>query len=94
MPSAPDVKTVSEQGFGDDYFVWFGLFAPKGVPAGDRQKIEQAWFKAMQDPSVKKVLANTGVIPLEIGSKQAAEQIAKEKAHFKELMKELGIIKD
>jgi tripartite-type tricarboxylate transporter receptor subunit TctC len=89
----PEVKTVSEQGFGDDYFVWFGLFSPKGVPADVRAKIEQSWFKAMASPTVKKALANTGVIPLTIGSKDAVAQIAREKEHFSKLMKELGLVK-
>jgi tripartite-type tricarboxylate transporter receptor subunit TctC len=89
----PEVKTVSEQGFGDDYFVWFGLFTPKGVPADVCKKIEESWFKAMESAPVKKVLANTGVIPLKIGSQEAATQIAKEKAHFSKLMKDLGLVK-
>jgi tripartite-type tricarboxylate transporter receptor subunit TctC len=84
---------VSEQGFGDDYFVWFGLFTPKGVPAEVRKKIEESWFKAMESAHVKKVLANTGVIPLKIGSQAATAQIAKEKTHFSKLMKDLGIVK-
>jgi len=89
----PEVKTVSEQGFGEDYFVWFGLFTPKGVPADVRQKIEASWFRAMDSPEVKKVIANTGVIPLKIDSRKAAAQIARERTHFSKLMKDLGIIK-
>jgi len=47
----------------------------------------------MASPSVKKALANTGVIPLKIGSQEAAAQITKEKAHFSKLMKDLGLVK-
>lgn len=90
----PEVKTVSEQGFGDDYSVWFGLFAPKGTPLEARNKIETAWLKVMQDPAVKKVLTNTGVIPLGMGSEDARAQMAKEKAHFTALMKKLKLIKE
>jgi tripartite-type tricarboxylate transporter receptor subunit TctC len=89
----PDVKTVSEQGFGDDYFVWFGLFTPKGIPPEVRKRIEESWFKAMESAPVKKTLANTGVIPLKIGSQEATVQIANEKAHFSKLMKNLGLVK-
>lgn len=89
----PDVKTVSEQGFGHDYFVWFGLFTPKGVPAKIRNKIEHSWFKAMKNPTVKKALANTGVIPLNIDAQKAVAEIAKERVHFSKLMKALGLIK-
>jgi tripartite-type tricarboxylate transporter receptor subunit TctC len=92
-PLAPGVKTVSEQGFGDDYFVWFGIFAPKGTPSEVLKKFEASWFKAMEAPEVKKVLKNTGVIPIKMGAEEAKKQIAREHEHFKKLMTDLQIIK-
>lgn len=61
-----NVPSVSEQGFGEDYMVWFGLFAPKRGPKEVRNRIEEAWLKSVEQPEVKKVTGNTGVIPPEI----------------------------
>jgi tripartite-type tricarboxylate transporter receptor subunit TctC len=89
----PEVPTVSEQGFGKDYSVWFGLFAPKETPKEIRDKLEGAWFKALEEPAVKKVIKNTGVIPLNMKSDQAKKQIAAEREYFTKVMTELKLIK-
>jgi tripartite-type tricarboxylate transporter receptor subunit TctC len=89
----PEVPTVSEQGFGKDYSVWFGLFAPKGTPADVRNKFEEAWMKVVEKPEIKKVIKNTGVIPINMRGQQAKKQIADERAYFTKVMTELNLIK-
>ena len=89
----PEVKTISEQGFGKDYLVWFGLFAPKGTPDEVCKKIEESWFKAMEDPEVKRVIKNVGVVVIKMRAEAAKEQIAAERKSFTKVMKELNLIK-
>ncbi|MBW1996930.1 MAG: tripartite tricarboxylate transporter substrate binding protein [Deltaproteobacteria bacterium] len=89
----PEVPTVSEQGFGKDYMVWFGLFAPRGTPKEVRDRIETAWFNAVEQPEVKKAIKNTGVILLNMRSEQAKKQIAAEREYFTKVMTELNLIK-
>ncbi|MFW6149548.1 MAG: Bug family tripartite tricarboxylate transporter substrate binding protein [Atribacterota bacterium] len=88
----PDVQTVSEQGFGNDYMIWFGLFVPKDVPNEIAQKFEKAWFKVMDDPKVKESLKNTGVVVIKMPADKAKEQIARELEVFGETMKKMGMI--
>lgn len=92
-PLCPDVPTISEQGFGEDYSTWFGVFMPKGTPAEVCNKFGESWFKAMADPGVKKVINNTGEITLDLKAKEAQKQIDKETEHFRKIMEELEIIK-
>ena len=88
----PDVKTVSEQGFGNDYLIWFGLFMPKDVPDEIAQKFEETWFEVMQKEEIKESLQNVGVVVIEMPSEQAQEQIEMELEVFAETMKKMGII--
>ena len=89
----PDVQTVSEQGFGSDYLIWFGLFMPKDVPEEIAQQFEEAWFKVMDNPKVKESLKNVGVVVIKMPSEEAREQIAEEIDVFGKIMKKKGIIK-
>ena len=88
----PDVQTVSEQGFGNDYLIWFGLFMSKDVPDEIADKFEEAWFKVMQNPEIKKALQNVGVVVIEMPSDKAKEQIAMEVEVFGATMKRMGMI--
>jgi tripartite-type tricarboxylate transporter receptor subunit TctC len=89
----PEVKTVSEQGFGKDYSVWFGIFMSKGTDHEICKKFEQSWFEAMENPEVKKVIKNTGVIPIKMRAEEAKKQIADEREYFTRVMTELNLIK-
>ena len=89
----PDVKTVSEQGFGYDYLIWFGIFIPNKTPDKIAKKLEEAWFKAMNTPEIQKVIKNVGVVPLKISSTETEKQIDRELKNFKIIMEEIGLIK-
>ncbi len=89
----PEVPTVSEQGFGKDYSVWFGLFMPKGTQAEIRKKFEDVWFKVMEDPKIAKLIKNTGAIPIKMRGEEAKKKIADERAYFTKVMKQLNLIK-
>lgn len=51
--SLPDLPTLAEMGLtGFDVNGWHGLWAPKGLPADVRQKLNQALQKALRDPGL------------------------------------------
>ena len=63
-PALPDVRTFSEMGVqGVDSDNWYGLFAAKGTPAADIERVNQAVRRALQDSSVHSRLTASGATP-------------------------------
>jgi tripartite-type tricarboxylate transporter receptor subunit TctC len=75
----PDVPTAQEAGLpGFESVGWFGLMAPAGTPKAIVDKIQADTAKVLQDPAVKKALADQGMTPVgntpeEMGRAIAAE---------------------
>jgi tripartite-type tricarboxylate transporter receptor subunit TctC len=64
--AAPDVPTITEQGFGEfDLVAWFMLYAPAATPAPVLAKLRDAVAQAVTNPEVKAKLAAQGLeVPL------------------------------
>ena len=65
-PAIPDVPTLAEAGVKHadvELRFWFGLFAPKGVPAPVKAKIEKAVATVMAKPEVRARLAKLDIEP-------------------------------
>lgn len=92
LPDYPDVPTVTEQGFGDAYSIWFGAFVPAQTPDEIVQKLSDAFFKVMAMPEIQDVIAKAGVISHPTGPQKARAQMDNELANFGEIMKELGLL--
>jgi tripartite-type tricarboxylate transporter receptor subunit TctC len=92
LPDYPGVPTVTEQGFGDAYSIWFGAFVPAETPDEIVQKLSDAFFKVMAMPEIQAVIAKAGVISHPTGPQKARAQMDMELANFGEIMKELGIL--
>jgi tripartite-type tricarboxylate transporter receptor subunit TctC len=89
--AAPDVPTITEQGFGDfDLVAWFMLYAPAATPEPVLAKLRAAVAQVVSDPQVKARLAAQGLeVPLLQGPELAAfgrTEIAK----WSELVKRSG----
>ena len=69
----PDVPTMKEKGFDLVYYLWVGLFAPKGTPAGVLSTLGGAIDKAGASPEFNAAMANIGLEP----SYQGAAEFAK-----------------
>lgn len=62
-PSYPDVPTFREQGYKDvEYYIWAGMFAPKGTPDGVMKVLRDAARAAVQDAEFKKMMARVDSI--------------------------------
>jgi len=58
--SLPDVPTLKELGFDVEYYLWVGIFAPKGTPAEIVTTLRADIGKAVQSDQFKTALANAG----------------------------------
>ena len=56
----PDVPTMKELGYDVEYYLWVGLFTPKGVPADIVKKLGAAIDQAAATEPFKTAIANTG----------------------------------
>ena len=59
----PDVPTMKEKGFDLVYYLWVGLFAPKGTPAPIVTALTAAIDKAGASDQFKTAVANIGIEP-------------------------------
>ena len=56
----PDVPTMKELGFDLEYYLWVGLFAPKGTPERVVTRIRDVTREAVLTPKFKELMANLG----------------------------------
>lgn len=63
-PEMPDVPTAKEQGFDLEFGGWGGIYAPKGLPADVRTKLETAIKQAAESDAFKDLLNKGGNLPV------------------------------
>ncbi len=56
LAAFPDVPTLKELGYDVEYYIWTGLFAPRGVPANVVQTLRDATRKAVEDPEFQSAM--------------------------------------
>ena len=59
--SVPDVPTVKELGFNMEYYLWVGIFAPKGTPVNTVATLSGAIDKAGTSDAYKTAMSNAGL---------------------------------
>jgi tripartite-type tricarboxylate transporter receptor subunit TctC len=90
-PELPDVPTVAEAGVpGYEATSWFGLFAPAGTPAPVISQLTASIAKALNDPDVKKRIAEQGGEPHPESPQEFAAFIQKESAKWAQVVKASG----
>jgi len=52
----PDVLTFKEQGYDIEYYIWAGMFAPRGAPEPVMKTVRDAVHKAVEDPDFKSTM--------------------------------------
>ena len=53
----PDVPTFKELGYDIEYYIWAGMFAPRGTPEPAMKVLRDATRKAVEDPDFKATMA-------------------------------------
>jgi hypothetical protein len=88
----PSVPTIAESGVpGFDFSLWFGIWAPTGVPQPVIAKIASSIKAAGNDPVVKGKLAGLGNEPMEMAPAQFAKFVREEIATGATVLKAAGI---
>jgi tripartite-type tricarboxylate transporter receptor subunit TctC len=52
-PNFPDVPTLRQLGYDVEYYLWIGMFAPRGTPAGPVKSLREAIKQAVADPAFR-----------------------------------------
>jgi len=60
LPSLPNIPSAKEAGIDYQMSIWAGIFAPKGTPKDVIARLAAALDKALDDPGVKKRIADLG----------------------------------
>jgi tripartite-type tricarboxylate transporter receptor subunit TctC len=69
----PDVPTLKERGYDVVYYLWVGLFAPKGAPADVVARLAGAIDKAAASPQFRGAIAKIGLEPTYLGTADFAK---------------------
>lgn len=92
LPAYPDVPNVAEQGYGEPFSIWFGAFVPAATDPEIAERMSAALFGAFDDPRVKEVIENVGVVAHPTSAEDARTRMDQELSEFGGIMKELGIM--
>jgi tripartite-type tricarboxylate transporter receptor subunit TctC len=91
-PLLPDVPTVAEAGVPDyQYYVWFGLWAPKNTPQPIVDKLHAAVTKALADPQLKQRLAAVAGEPFDMPLADITPFVKTEIAKWADVVKRGGV---
>ena len=92
LTAVPDVPTFAESGLaGFEVEQWYGVFAPPGLPAGIRQKLNAALSRALDTGQFRKDFAAQGVELVASTPEALAAYVKSERARWGKVLKELGI---
>jgi tripartite-type tricarboxylate transporter receptor subunit TctC len=94
-PELPDIPTIAEAGVpGYEATSWFGLFAPAATPKPVLERLHAALMKVLNDPQVKKKIAEQGGDPVAETPAQFAAFIQAESAKWGKVVKASGATAD
>ena len=86
----PDVPTLRELGYDVEYYLWVGIFAPKGTPANIVSVLNAAIGKAANADQYKSAITNLGLEPAFLGSAEFAKFWQEDIKHAKEAVSLIG----
>jgi tripartite-type tricarboxylate transporter receptor subunit TctC len=87
----PDLPTIAEQGLpGYESFIWFGIFAPKGLDPAIAAKMNAALKTAIEDPEINKKLIELGNTPRYETLEQFKATVKRDRAKWAETVKAVG----
>ena len=91
-PLLPGLPAIAQSGVpGYTYELWWGIFAPAGMPAERMNFINAAVNKSLVGPDMKKFLDNESAEAWVAGVTQLADLLPKEIERYRKAAKEAGI---
>ena len=92
LPAEPEVPTIDESGVkGFDVLLWHGLIGPKNLPRPVVERVNAEVNKILKIKETAAQLETDGVAPAGGSDKQFRDQIAKEIALWKDVVKKTGV---
>jgi tripartite-type tricarboxylate transporter receptor subunit TctC len=89
---APEIPTVAESGMKAlDFVSWYGIWAPKGLPADLVTKIQMEVSRIAQRPDVKEQFALLGFEPIGSTPDYFAKYIREEMMKYEQIIKDANI---
>ncbi|MGD9882266.1 MAG: Bug family tripartite tricarboxylate transporter substrate binding protein [Reyranella sp.] len=87
----PDLPTIAEQGLpGYESFIWFGIFAPKGLDPAIAARMNAALKTAIEDPDINAKLVALGNTPRYETLEQFKATVKRDRARWAEVVKAVG----
>ncbi len=87
----PDLPTIAEQGMpGYESFIWFGIFAPRGLDPAIAAKMNAALKTAIEDPEINKKLVELGNTPRYETLDQFKATVKRDRAKWAGTVKAVG----
>jgi tripartite-type tricarboxylate transporter receptor subunit TctC len=89
--SFSDVPTFKELDLADvEFYIWAGLFAPKGLPDPVRARLEGALAQAMRDSDVIRTFENAGSPPAYLAAPEFARFVEQDSARLIAATQKIG----
>ncbi len=94
IPDFPTIKTFEEEGYpGVNLSLWYGIFAPKGLPNPILTKLTKAFQKACDDPSLKEQLKNANIVPNYLSPEETSKIVERDHEVTYKILKQTGVAK-
>jgi len=90
-PIFTNIPTFKEQGFNIIGSNWYGIAAPKGLPADVKDKLTEGFAKIINDPEFKKNMENLGLQVTYIGPQETQDKWLAENQKLTKTVRETGI---
>jgi len=91
IASFPDVPTFKELGYDDvEFYIWAGLFTPKGVPDPVIVRLRQAVREAVASPEVVRTFETAGSLPAYQDAPEFAKFVETDSARLVAAVKKIG----
>jgi tripartite-type tricarboxylate transporter receptor subunit TctC len=89
--SFPDVPTFKELGYADvEFYIWAGLFTPRGVPDAVIARLRQAVREAVVAPEVVRTFETAGSLPAYLDAPEFAKFVETDSARLVAAVKKIG----
>jgi tripartite-type tricarboxylate transporter receptor subunit TctC len=90
----PDVPTFKELGYDVEYYIWAGMFAPKGTPEPVMKALRDTARKAVEDPDFKNTMAKVNSPVQYLDAPDFAKYWAADAKRLAEVVKVVGKVED
>lgn len=93
VKGAPAAQTFAEGGVKgmEVAQLWWGLFAPKGLPSDILKKMNEAINEALKDPSIVELFAKSGVSGTALSPEDSARIVKQEAETLVKIIKDAGL---